>query len=100
MGIRLAMKKELMGLDNSDMLTADDVRAHLANSVKTQKEQDERGFSVISKFNDTHSRLISGDPLKKSKLEFERHRLFNEVLYTRQSVDAWLDSQTNYTNVQ
>ncbi|AZN31358.1 hypothetical protein NQT65_15865 [Pseudoalteromonas agarivorans] len=100
MGIRLAMKKELMGLDNSDMLTADDVRAHLANSVKTQKEQDERGFSVISKFNDTHSRLISGDTLKKSKLEFERHRLFNEVLYTRQSVDAWLDSQTNYTNVQ
>ena len=64
MGIRLAMKKELMGLDNSDMLTADDVRAHLANSVKTHKEQDERGFSVISKFNDTHSRLISGDVLE------------------------------------
>ncbi|KGK02612.1 hypothetical protein ND6B_0010 [Pseudoalteromonas sp. ND6B] len=33
MGIRLAMKKELMGLDNSDMLTADDVRKHLAQQV-------------------------------------------------------------------
>lgn len=95
MGIRLAMKKELMGLEDSDMLTADDVRTHLANSVKKQKEKDERGFSVISKFNDTHSRLVSGDTMRKTKLEFERHRLFNEVLYTRQSVDAWLDSQTN-----
>ncbi|WP_282130813.1 hypothetical protein [Pseudoalteromonas aliena] len=95
MGVRLAMKKELMGLDNSDMLTADDVRAHLANSVNKQTEQDERGFSVISKFNDAHSRLVSGDVMRKTQLKFERHRLFNEVLYTRQSVDAWLSSQTN-----
>ena len=95
MGVRLAMKKELMGLDNSDMLTADDVRAHLANSVNKQTEQDERGFSVISKFNDTHSRLVSGDVMRKTQLKFEHHRLFNEVLYTRQSVDAWLSSQTN-----
>ncbi|KAA1158179.1 hypothetical protein [Pseudoalteromonas fuliginea] len=92
MGVRLAMKKELMGLDNSGMLTADDVREHLANSVKKQAD---RGFSVISKFNDTHSRLVSGDATRKTKLEFERHRLFKEVLYTRKSVDAWLDSQTN-----
>ena len=34
MGIRLAMKKELMGLEHSDLLTADDVRAHLAQQVK------------------------------------------------------------------
>ncbi|MBA6407835.1 MULTISPECIES: hypothetical protein [Pseudoalteromonas] len=95
MGVRLAMKKELMGLDNSDMLTADDVRSHLTNQVKEQKENAERGFSVISKFNDHHSRLVSGDMKKKSVLEFQRHRLFKEVLYTRKSVDAWLDSQTN-----
>ena len=98
MGVRLATKKELMGLDNSGMLTADDVRSHLASLVKEQTQLSDSGFSVISKFNDTHSRLISGDPLRKSKLEFERHRLFNEVLYTRQSVDAWLDSQTSHTN--
>lgn len=90
MGIRLAMKKELMGLDNSDMLTADDVRAHLAQQVK---EDAERGFSVISKFNDTHSQLVSGLKTKQSELVFERHRLFNEVLYKRQSVDAWLNKQ-------
>jgi len=93
MGVRLAMKKELMGLDNSDMLTADDVRSHLTNQVKEQKESAERGFSVISKFNDYHSRLVSGDMKKKSVLEFQRHRLFKEVLYTRKSVDAWLNSQ-------
>ena len=95
MGVRLAMKKELMGLDNSDMLTADDVRSHLASLIKEQTQLSDISFSVISKFNDTHSRLISGDPLRKTKLEFERHRLFKEVLYTRKSVDAWLDSQTN-----
>ena len=44
----------------------------------------------------THSRLVSGDATRKTNgLEFERHRLFKEVLYTRKSVDAWLDSQTN-----
>jgi hypothetical protein len=48
---------------------------------------------VISKFNDHHSRLVSGDMKKKSVLEFQRHRLFKEVLYTRKSVDAWLNSQ-------
>ena len=95
MGVRLAMKKELMGLDNSDMLTADDVRSHLSTQVKEQKEGAERGFSVISKFNDHHSRLISGVTNRKSILEFERHRLFKEVLYTRKSVDAWLDNQIN-----
>ncbi|WP_409424380.1 hypothetical protein [Pseudoalteromonas sp. RW-H-Ap-1] len=92
MGVRLAMKKELMGLDNSDMLTADDVRSHLAQQVK---EDTERGFSVISKFNDTHSQLTSGLKTKQSELVFERHRLFNEVLYKRQSVDAWLNNQTS-----
>ncbi|WP_372763408.1 hypothetical protein [Pseudoalteromonas sp.] len=89
MGVRLAMKKQLMGLDNSNMLTADDVRKHLAQQVKKETE---RGFSVISKFNDTHSQLVNGNTATHSTLEFERHRLFNEVLYKRHSVDAWLNS--------
>jgi hypothetical protein len=89
-GVRSAMKKQLMGLDNSDMLTADDVRAHLSHKVE---EGSTAGFKVISTFNDTHSRLVSGDMKNKSPLEFERHRLFNEVLYKRQSVDAWLNNQ-------
>jgi hypothetical protein len=91
-GVRSAMKKQLMGLDNSDMLTADDVRAHLSHKVKNGSTA---GFKVISKFNDTHSRLVNGDTNHKSPLEFERHRLFKEVLYKRQSVDAWLSSQIN-----
>jgi hypothetical protein len=95
MGVRLAMRKELMGLNHSDMLTADDVREHLSKSIKKHDQKPERGFSVISKFNDTHSQLLSGNTNKKSALEFERHRLFKEVLYTRKSVDAWLDNQIN-----
>ncbi|MGS0536895.1 hypothetical protein [Pseudoalteromonas sp. SaAl2] len=95
MGIRLAMRKELMGLNNSDMLTADDVRTHLSKIVKQQSQSTQKGFSVISKFNDNHSQLVSGDNNKERLLKFERHRLFKDVLYTRQSVDAWLSSQMN-----
>lgn len=95
MGVRLAMRKELMGLNNSDMLTADDVRAHLTKQVKQQPHSMQKGFSVISKFNDNHSQLLSGDNNRECLLEFQRHRLFKDVLYTRQSVDAWLNSQIN-----
>ncbi|MDP2636304.1 MAG: hypothetical protein ACPG5Z_02905 [Pseudoalteromonas sp.] len=95
MGVRLAMRKELMGLNNSDMLTADDVRTHLTKTVKQRSPNIEKGFSVISKFNDNHSQLVSGDNNKERLLKFERHRLFKDVLYTRQSVDAWLNSQIN-----
>ncbi|MBE0376864.1 MULTISPECIES: hypothetical protein [Pseudoalteromonas] len=95
MGVRLAMRKELMGLNNSDMLTADDVRAHLTHQVKQQPHSTHKGFSVISKFNDNHSQLLSGDNNRERLLEFQRHRLFKDVLYTKQSVDAWLNSQIN-----
>lgn len=88
MGVRSATKKELMGLGNTNLLTADDVRAHLGQKIK---EDAERGFAVISKFNDLHSKLQSGDG-KIGLLEFERHRLFKEVLYKRESVDAWLNN--------
>ena len=95
MGVRLAMRKELMGLNNSDMLTADDVRTHLTKTVKQRSPNIAKGFSVISKFNNNHSQLVSGDNNKERLLKFERHRLFKDVLYTRQSVDAWLNSQIN-----
>ena len=95
MGVRLAMRKELMGLNNSDMLTADDVRAHLTQQVKQQPHSMQKGFSVISKFNDNHSQLLSGDNNRERLLEFQRHRLFKDVLYTKQSVDVWLNSQIN-----
>ena len=95
MGVRSAMRKELMGLNNSDMLTADDVRAHLTQQVKKQLHNTQKGFSVISKFNDNHSQLLSGDNNRERLLEFQRHRLFKDVLYTKQSVDVWLNSQIN-----
>lgn len=95
MGVRSAMRKELMGLNNSDMLTADDVRAHLTQQVKQQPHNTQKGFSVISKFNDNHSQLLSGDNNRERLLEFQRHRLFKDVLYTKQSVDVWLNSQIN-----
>ena len=71
------------------MLTAD-VRKHLASRYKDT----ERGFSVISKFNDTHSQLVNGLKTKQSELVFERHRLFNEV-FIIPGVDAWLNNQIN-----
>ncbi|MBB1292846.1 MULTISPECIES: hypothetical protein [Pseudoalteromonas] len=95
MGVRLAMKKELMGLEGSDFMTADDVRARLNQVAKKASQQPERGFSLISRFNDNHSQLSCGENSKEKLLEFQRHRLFKDVLYTRKSVDAWLNSQVN-----
>ncbi|NMM40426.1 hypothetical protein [Pseudoalteromonas arctica] len=95
MGVRSAMKKELMGLEGSGFMTADDVRSELSKIVKKAPDRSERDFSLISRFNDNHSQLSCGENSKEKLLEFQRHRLFKDVLYTRKSVDAWLDSQVN-----
>ncbi|MGO2476838.1 MAG: hypothetical protein ACTH7Q_00460 [Pseudoalteromonas sp.] len=95
MGVRLAMKKELMGLEGSDLLTADDVRSELNTFVKRNEQHSEIGFSLISKFNDNHSQISSGHESKIKQLDFQRHRLFKDILYSRKSVDGWLGSQLN-----
>ncbi|MBQ4834403.1 hypothetical protein J8L70_14210 [Pseudoalteromonas sp. MMG010] len=96
MGVRLALKKDLMGLDNSGLLTADDVRSHLKSKVGVHTC--EQSFSIISKFNDSHCQIVCGEFNKKTPLKYQRHRLFKEILYTRSSVDAWFNSQTSHTN--
>ncbi|MGO2012345.1 hypothetical protein [Pseudoalteromonas sp.] len=93
MGVRLAMKKELMGLEGSDLLTADDVRSELNTFVKRNEQHSEIGFSLISKFNDNHSQISSGHESKIKQLDFQRHRLFKDILYSRKSVDGWLNSK-------
>ena len=95
MGVRLAMKKELMGLEGADLLTAEDVRAKLNTLVKRDAKHSEIGFSLISKFNDNHSQVSTGHASKIKQLDFQRHRLFKDILYSRKSVDGWLSSQLN-----
>jgi len=95
MGVRSAMKKELMGLEGSDLLTADDVRSELNTLVKRNEHNSEVGFSLISKFNDNHSQISTGHASKIKQLDFQRHRLFKDILYSRKSVDGWLSSQIN-----
>ncbi len=95
MGVRAALRKQLMGLDDSSLLVADDVRALLTHAVKTQQEKSAQGFALISRFNDNHTRLISGELNKEALLEYQTHRLFKDVLYSRQSVKLWLKKHLN-----
>ncbi len=95
MGVRSALRKELMGLQDSSLLAADDVRALLTQTIKSQPEKSEQGFALISRFNDNHSQLSSGETNKEKLLKHQTHRLFKDILYTRQSVNSWLEKHLN-----
>tara|TARA_Y100001956_G_C3946933_1_gene110963 strand:+ start:81 stop:407 length:327 start_codon:yes stop_codon:yes gene_type:complete len=95
MGVRTALRKELMGLQDSSLLAADDVRALLTQTIKSQPEKSEQGFALISRFNDNHSQLSSGETNKEKLLQHQTHRLFKDILYTRQSVNSWLKKHLN-----
>jgi hypothetical protein len=95
MGVRSVLKKELMGLDDTSLLAADDVRALLTQTMKAQPDKSEQGFALISRFNDNHSQLAYGEESKEELLEYQVHRLFKDILYTRRSVDKWLSHHLN-----
>ena len=95
MGVRSALRKELMGLQDSSLLAADDVRALLTKAIKAKPEKSEQGFALISRFNDNHSQLVFGESNKEKLLEYQTHRLFKEILYTRKSFDKWLNKYLN-----
>lgn len=95
MGVRTALRKELMGLQDSSLLAADDVRALLTKAIKAKPEKSEQGFALISRFNDNHSQLAYGEKSKEELLEYQVHRLFKDILYTRRSVDKWLSHHLN-----
>ncbi|OCQ19031.1 hypothetical protein A7985_21510 [Pseudoalteromonas luteoviolacea] len=85
MGIRSALKKELMNLDALGLMTADDVRAYLNAHLKRAKDK----FALISRFNTHHSQVQAGLPSTEKELKFERHRLFKDVLYPKSAVQKW-----------
>ncbi len=90
MGIRQSLKKELMGIDASVVMTADDIRDSLATAIKHDPTFSKANFALMSRFNENHSLLGAGLPGKETVLVFERHRLFKEVLYNRISVINWV----------
>lgn len=98
MGVRTALKKELMGLQDSALLAADDVRAKLTHAVKAQPETSEQGFALMSRFNDNHGRLQNEEAAIETDLRHQTHRLFNEIVYTEESVNSWLKKNLNRLN--
>ncbi|TMO69875.1 hypothetical protein [Pseudoalteromonas aurantia] len=89
MGIRSTLKKELMNLDATDLMTADDVRNYLKLHFARVKNKSVQSFNLISHFNEYHSQVVSGAPTKKVTLNYTRHRLFKDVLYPKKSVQQW-----------
>ncbi|ALU43361.1 hypothetical protein [Pseudoalteromonas rubra] len=86
MGIRSVLKKDLMNLEASGLMTADDVRGYL----NTQLNQGLDKLTLISRFNEHHSQVQAGLPSQESDLTFERHRLFKEIVYPKSAVQNWL----------
>ncbi|RJE76108.1 hypothetical protein BGP78_13930 [Pseudoalteromonas sp. MSK9-3] len=89
MGIRSTLKKELMNLDATDLMTADDVRSYLKLHFARVKNKSVQSLNLISHFNEYHSQVVSGAPTKKVTLNYTRHRLFKDVLYPKKSVQQW-----------
>ncbi|KAF7772431.1 hypothetical protein PCIT_a2496 [Pseudoalteromonas citrea] len=90
MGIRSTLKKELMNLDASDLMTADDVRGYLKAHFARVKNTSAHSFNLISHFNEYHSQVVSGAPTKKAMLTYKRHHLFKDVLYPKKAVQQWV----------
>ncbi|MCF2859312.1 hypothetical protein L1286_17645 [Pseudoalteromonas sp. SMS1] len=86
MGIRSALRKELMNLDALGLMTADDVRAYLNTHLKRAQDK----LTLISRFNTHHSQVQVGLPSTEKGLVFEKHRLFKDVLYPKSSVQKWV----------
>lgn len=86
MGIRTALRKELMNVDKTDLMTADDVRHYVNESLTQAKDK----LSVISRFNEHHSQVQAGLPSQERHLRHQQHRLFKDILYPKSSVENWL----------
>ncbi|BBN80129.1 hypothetical protein PA25_01140 [Pseudoalteromonas sp. A25] len=90
MGIRSALKKELMNLDSLDLMTADDVRGYLQTHIEQVEGKSAQHFNLIARFNAQHNQIQSGLPAQKSMFTHQRHRLFKEVLYSKTEVQKWV----------
>ncbi len=87
MGVRSQLRRELMNLDASGLMTADDVRMHLMKSKALVRQT---GLSLVARFNAHHNKVLAGLPSHEKGLEHQQHKLFKEVLYLRNSVQSWL----------
>ncbi|CAH9064578.1 hypothetical protein PSECIP111854_03486 [Pseudoalteromonas sp. CIP111854] len=57
MGIRSALKKELMNLDSQGLMTADDVRHYLQMHLTWVKDKNIHCFNLIARFNTHHNQV-------------------------------------------
>ncbi len=87
MGIRSQLKRELMNLDASGLMTADDVRVYLMKSAAAVRQT---GLSLVARFNAHHNKVLAGLPSHEKGLDHQQHRLFKDVLYPRTSIQTWL----------
>ena len=90
MGIRLSLKKELMG-NAQGLTTAEDVRQALSLAMKMDPTQSQINFELMTRFNDNHAKLLYQQSPCEPQLQAQKHRLFNELMYNTDQVNQWIE---------
>ena len=96
MGIRLSLKKELMG-NAQGLTTAEDVRHVLSLAMKMDPSKSQVNFELMTRFNDNHAKLLYQQSPCEPKLQAEKHRLFNELMYKTDQVNQWIEQNGGST---
>ena len=89
MGIRLSLKKELMG-NALGQITAEDVRQGLSLAMKIDPSLSQINFELMSRFNDNHAKLQYQQTPCEPQLIAQKHRLFNELMYSKEQMQSWV----------
>ena len=96
MGIRLSLKKELMG-NAQGLTTAEDVRQVLSLAMKMDPSKSQVNFELMTRFNDNHAKLLYQQSPCEPKLQAEKQRLFNELMYKTDQVNQWIEQNGGST---
>ncbi|ATC92984.1 hypothetical protein [Pseudoalteromonas tunicata] len=91
MGIRLSLKKELMG-NAQGQVTAEDIRQGLSLAMKVEPALSRINFELMSRFNDNHAKLQYQQTPCEPELIAQKHRLFNELMYSKEHMQSWVQN--------
>ncbi|GAP76901.1 hypothetical protein FIU82_14325 [Pseudoalteromonas sp. THAF3] len=90
MGARQAVFEELLSSKFADHCSAEQVRTSLTRAIKANSPQRELLFTLLSRFNDNHNRILYQGHSGEAELTYCHHKLFKEVTYHKDSINKWL----------
>lgn len=94
MTTRGALKQELLNRVCDNSLTAEQVREILMLWIEKQKVASDILIHLITRFNRNHHKLLYQHKPSEPALTAQKHRLFNELIYSKASVGEWFKQNT------